>query len=107
MGTKSDPARISFAVGCVVFVLGEFMLCFCPWMFAITAIAFGISAATAQKPALRWMAVVLIAVSVATAINQAANRQQALDAAIEAGRRNDALLKSRTNGSMESEYSGK
>ena len=64
----------------------------------MTALAFGVAAATTQKPVLRWISLVLIALSVAAAIKQANDQQRALDTTIEAGRRNDELVKAQTNG---------
>jgi hypothetical protein len=68
--------KISFCFGFVVLLLGVLLLCYCPWMFAISAVSFGIAAAISAEPKLRWAAVALIGVSVALAIQHATNKER-------------------------------
>jgi hypothetical protein len=67
---------IAFWIGIVVLVLGFLLLCHCPWMFAISAIAFGVSAAKSNGQILRWFAVAFIGVSMAIAIQQAITKER-------------------------------
>lgn len=94
MEIKSDPARIAFAVGCVVFVIGGLMFCSGAWLFAPGAVVFGITAAIAKKPILRWLSVVLIALSTVAAIQVASLKERVLIKAEEASQRNDEWNKS-------------
>jgi membrane protein implicated in regulation of membrane protease activity len=76
MTIKNRPAAFSFATGIVVCILGALTLCYCPWMFAIAATAFGVAAATAESPRWRWAAVIAIAISVAMAIQEATEKER-------------------------------
>ena len=76
-GMKHESAlRLSFTAGIIVYVLGTLMLCYCPWMFAIAAVAFGITAATAERLLWRWAAVIAIGLSVAMAIGEATKKER-------------------------------
>jgi hypothetical protein len=97
MNSKFQPALVSYAAGTFVFILGILMLCYCPWMFAISAVAFGVAAATATQPLLRWTAVLAIGMSVSMAIHDAAKKEQTRNQALELQRYNDDLQKSRAN----------
>src|SRR5580765_8398786 len=41
---QSPVARVTFWIGFVVFVLGNLMLCYCPWMFVISGVFFAVAA---------------------------------------------------------------
>jgi hypothetical protein len=97
MTAKIDPSRTSFAIGFVLCVLGKLMLCYCPWMFAMAAVAFGVAAATANKQLVRWLSVACIALAVAMAIGDATSKERARSNALEVIRRNDELNKSRAS----------
>jgi hypothetical protein len=97
MGRKIEPARISFIIGLILCVLGKLMLCYCPWMFAMAAVAFGIAAATAQKQLLRWLSVTCIALATAMAIGDATSKERAQSNALEASRKNEELDKARAS----------
>jgi hypothetical protein len=67
---------ISILVGTVAWLMGALALCWCPWFFAVSAIAFGIAAATATKTFTKCAAIAMIAVSVSFAINYAKYEEQ-------------------------------
>jgi hypothetical protein len=95
MEIKTDPARISFAIGCAVFVIGWLMFCSGAWLFALAAFVFGITAAIAKKPILRWLSVILIALSSAAAIQEASFKERVLLTAEQAGKKSAELNKLR------------
>jgi acyl-coenzyme A synthetase/AMP-(fatty) acid ligase len=96
MDKQPISARISLAIGTILYVLGVLLMCYCPWAFALACIAFGATAATANGN-LRWFAVVLIAVSAATSIRIARDEEKARLNALEAIHKNDELNKQPTN----------
>ncbi len=93
---KASCGTIGFSIGLALWCGGMLLLCYCPWVFAIAAVAFGISAATSTRALLRWVAVAMIAVSVSSAIETAARKEQVRSYAIELMRKNEELQKSKT-----------
>jgi hypothetical protein len=66
-------------------------------MFAISAVLFGVTAATAAQPILRWIAVAAIAMSVSTAIHDAMKKEQSRLHSIEVQRYHEELQKPPAN----------
>jgi hypothetical protein len=87
--TDRKGGGIAFVIGMVVFVLGNLMLCWCPWMFAISATVFGVAAATASKPFYRGAAVVLIFASAGYAIYHATIKERVRSRAYALQEKND------------------
>lgn len=91
---KASCGIIDFSIGLALWCGGMLLLCYCPWLFAIAAVAFGVSAATSTRVLLRWLAVAMIAVSVAAAIEIAARKERVRSYAIELMRKSEGLQKS-------------
>jgi hypothetical protein len=79
MPPHQPTARVTFILGMIVFVLGELVMCYCPWMFVIATVLFSISWLLAVPGRLRMFALIFFAISVLGAIYEQAAKQNFQD----------------------------
>jgi hypothetical protein len=92
MAEQSSLAKISFAVGMVLFIGGNLLLCYCSVPFILAAASFGI-AAIASKRLLRIIAIIFIPASIGMAIQHADMEAEMRANALEASRQAEAREK--------------
>jgi hypothetical protein len=96
MGTQPLAAKIGLATGATFIVLGVLLLCHCPGMFVIAAVAFGVGAGFGAGR-IRLYSAVLVAFSLAMAYQNHQAGERARENAIEAQRQNGERERLRAN----------